>query len=228
MSGGKWTTTDERPRGSFLGRLLPRLSPEMMVAITALVMALGGSSYAAFRLGAGSVGSRELKNRAVTGSKLAPGAVTSAKLAPGAVTSGKLAPGAVTSGNLAAGAVTGSALGNGAVTGPKLAPGAVGSQQAQPGAGVSVTYETSPAFNVGASATSSIFQKCPAETNAIGGGVLPDDPRVVVLGTGPYDTPAAHFGGPADAWAGYVSNNDSGAAHTFVVFAVCVTAGAVH
>jgi hypothetical protein len=64
--------------------------------------------------------------------------------------------------------------------------------------------------------------------NAAGGGVLPDDPHVVVVGTGPYDTPGGHFGGPADAWAGYVSNTDTSGSHTFVVFAVCVTAGAIH
>jgi hypothetical protein len=41
-----------------------------VVAYLALFVALGGTSYAAFNLPAGSVGSRELKNGAVTATKL--------------------------------------------------------------------------------------------------------------------------------------------------------------
>jgi hypothetical protein len=48
------------------------------VAYTALFLALGGTSYAAVRLPAGSVGSKELHSGAVTKTKLQRGAVTSA------------------------------------------------------------------------------------------------------------------------------------------------------
>jgi hypothetical protein len=44
------------------------------VALTALFVALGGTSYAAVKLPAGSVGSRELKKEAVTLPKVAPAA----------------------------------------------------------------------------------------------------------------------------------------------------------
>jgi hypothetical protein len=44
------------------------------VALTALFVALGGTSYAAVKLPAGSVGSRELKKEAVTLPKIAPAA----------------------------------------------------------------------------------------------------------------------------------------------------------
>ena len=44
------------------------------VAMTALFVALGGTSYAAVKLPAGSVGSRELKKEAVTLPKVAPAA----------------------------------------------------------------------------------------------------------------------------------------------------------
>jgi hypothetical protein len=47
------------------------------VAYTALFLALGGTSYAAVRLPAGSVGSKELHSGAVTKTKLQRGAVTS-------------------------------------------------------------------------------------------------------------------------------------------------------
>jgi hypothetical protein len=46
-----------------------------LVAYIALFIALGGSSYAAFRLPAGSVGARELKNGSITAKKLNPTSV---------------------------------------------------------------------------------------------------------------------------------------------------------
>jgi hypothetical protein len=64
--------------------------------------------------------------------------------------------------------------------------------------------------------------------NAIGGGVLPDDAHVLVAGSGPYNVAAAAYGGPATAWAAWVSDTDTSAAHSFVVFAVCITAGQAH
>jgi hypothetical protein len=52
------------------------------IALTALFVALGGTSYAAFSLPAGSVGTRQLRNGAVTSRKLSKGAVTAASLDP--------------------------------------------------------------------------------------------------------------------------------------------------
>ena len=49
-----------------------------VTATMALIVALGGTSYAAIALPANSVGSRQLKRDAVTNSKLDSGAVTSA------------------------------------------------------------------------------------------------------------------------------------------------------
>jgi hypothetical protein len=46
-----------------------------LVAYIALFIALGGSSYAAISLPAGSVGTRQLKNRSVTAAKLDPSSV---------------------------------------------------------------------------------------------------------------------------------------------------------
>ena len=46
-----------------------------IVAYIALFVALGGTSYAAISLPAGSVGTRQLKNRAVTAAKLNPTSV---------------------------------------------------------------------------------------------------------------------------------------------------------
>jgi hypothetical protein len=47
-------------------------SPALVVAVVALVIALGGISYAAFVLPKNSVGTRQLRNKAVTPAKIAP------------------------------------------------------------------------------------------------------------------------------------------------------------
>lgn len=51
-----------------------------LVAYIALFVALGGTSYAAISLPAGSVGTKQLRNGAVTSRKLANGSITPAKL----------------------------------------------------------------------------------------------------------------------------------------------------
>ena len=68
------------------------VSPSMAVALVALVVALGGTAYAATALPRNSVGPRQLRANAVTTVKLAGQVVTTAKLADGAVTGGKVAP----------------------------------------------------------------------------------------------------------------------------------------
>ena len=52
----------------------------MVVACTALIVALSGTGYAAIKLPAKSVGTRQLKTAAVTNVKLARGAVTASKV----------------------------------------------------------------------------------------------------------------------------------------------------
>ena len=51
-----------------------------LVAYVALFVALGGTSYAALSLPAGSVGTTQLRNGAVTSNKIANGSITPAKL----------------------------------------------------------------------------------------------------------------------------------------------------
>lgn len=62
-----------RPR-----RRLP--SPAMIVALVALVLALGGTGYAAVVLPKNSVGAPQLKKSSVTAKKIRGGAITSAKI----------------------------------------------------------------------------------------------------------------------------------------------------
>ncbi len=69
---------------------LSRPSPAMIVAIVALIVAMGGSAYAAHK-----IGSHQLRKNAVTTKKIKDDAVTGSKIANGAITGGKLASGAV-------------------------------------------------------------------------------------------------------------------------------------
>ena len=68
------------------------LSPPMAVALLALVVALGGTSYAAAALARNSVGSPQLKAGAVKTVDLGNNAVTSAKVKNGTLGAADLAP----------------------------------------------------------------------------------------------------------------------------------------
>jgi hypothetical protein len=57
-----------------------RPSASLVISMLALVVALGGTAYAAATLPKNSVGTKQLKNKAVTTSKIANGAVTGAKV----------------------------------------------------------------------------------------------------------------------------------------------------
>ena len=65
--------------------LNPLRSPAMIVACVALVVALGGVSYAAGVLPKNSVATAQLKKKAVTGKKIAANAVTSGKVKNGSL-----------------------------------------------------------------------------------------------------------------------------------------------
>ena len=65
---------------------ISRPSPAMVIAVIALIVALTGSAYAAFKIPRNSVGTRQLKAKSVTNGKLANGAVNGAKIAEGTIT----------------------------------------------------------------------------------------------------------------------------------------------
>lgn len=81
-------------------RTVGRPSPAMVVAILALCLAVGGTAFAAVKLGKNAVKTKNIKNGAVTESKIAGNAVTESKIAGSAVTEGKIASGAVSAGKL--------------------------------------------------------------------------------------------------------------------------------
>ena len=71
-------------------------SPAMVVALSALVISMAGTGYAATRLPAHSVGSRALKKNAVTAAKIRARAVRSRAIAPKAVNGAKVANNSLT------------------------------------------------------------------------------------------------------------------------------------
>ena len=128
------------------GISLRRPSPAMVVACVALVVALGGTSYATvLQVPKASVGTAQLKTGAVTTKKLAANAVTGAKVRNGSLRKADFGPGQLP-------------------TGPTGPQGPAGS----PGLSAVERVETSSPNN---STTPKVVQiTCPAGKRLIGGG----------------------------------------------------------
>lgn len=75
-----------------------RPSPSMVVSILALIVALGGTSYAAIKLPKNSVGSKQIKNNAVTGAKVKTGSLSGSDIKNHSLTGSDLASGAIPAG----------------------------------------------------------------------------------------------------------------------------------
>lgn len=84
-------------------RIIGALSYANVMATLALVIALGGTSYAAVKLGKNSVKSKNIAKNAVTTKKIKNGAVTSPKLAKGAVGASSIQAGSLKADDFAAG-----------------------------------------------------------------------------------------------------------------------------
>ena len=98
-----------------------RLGYANVTATVALVVALGGTSYAAVKLPANSVGSREIRTGAVGNAELKANAVTSAKVRNGTLLAADIAPGQAPAGPAGPQGPTGD-------RGPEGPPGSTGNQ----------------------------------------------------------------------------------------------------
>jgi hypothetical protein len=137
------------------------------VAYLALFVALGGTSYAAIKLPAGSVGSKQIKN----------GTVKNADLAANAVTSPKVRDGSLLSADFRAGQLPQGPKGDTGPQGPKGDTGAQGVQgidgsklQASSFRVVLGPTATSPALSGGTVGTADGFASCGAGETLVGGG----------------------------------------------------------
>jgi hypothetical protein len=184
-------------------------SPSMVVAFVALLLALGGVSYAAVELPARSVGSKELKRSAVAKANIRSNAVDGSKVVNESLTGKDIREGSL--------AGVASAL---------SATRAANSDHATAAAGLDrVTYRAAvaglpPAPSEMTSSSAGATAACDASQVVVGGGVRVDD----VENTAVVDSyPDA--GGRA--WTAHVDNGDTASAHGFSVYAICVAAATV-
>lgn len=98
-----------------MSRGIRRQVPALVVAIVALVAALGGTVYAA-----GKINGHAIKVKSLPGNRLAIGSVPANRLKPGTIPSLQLAPGSIQGDRLAPGSVQGDRLAPGSVTGVQV------------------------------------------------------------------------------------------------------------
>jgi hypothetical protein len=100
-----------------------RPSPATALAFAAVLIASGGTGYAAAVLPANSVGTKQLKNGAVRGPKIKRNTIDATKLQPGSVNSSKVRDGSLLAADFAPGQVPAGAKGD---TGPAGSTGPAG------------------------------------------------------------------------------------------------------
>jgi len=205
------------------GRLGLRLpSPSTVIAVIALLIALGGSAYAAGLLPANSVGTAQLRADAVVSSKVKNGSLRAVDFKTGQLPVGARGPAGP------AGA-TGPA-GPAGATGPQGAQGSAGAQgpKGDPGSLASVTYVSALFGPFPASSQYLGEATCGSGQHAVGGGVLTESGNPgeqAVNSTFPSDGSGTGTQGNT-AWGAYVDNLSAGALG-FRVYAVCTAAGSV-
>ena len=133
-----------------------RPSPSMAVSLLALTVALGGTSYAAIKLPANSVGTPQLKRAAVTGVKVKDFSLFANDFAAGQIPKGPAGPSGPAG---PAGAGTAGPMGPIGPAGPAGANGAQGPQGPQGEAGTGRAYvAVSPTGNVVAAYSKGVTQ----------------------------------------------------------------------
>jgi collagen triple helix repeat protein len=228
-------------------RRLPR--PATVLAGLALVVALGGTGYAAVVLPAGSVGTAQLKKDAVVSSKVKNGSLRAADFAAGALPAGPQGP-AGPAGRGGAAGVQGPAGATGAAgpqgpagppgpkgdTGPKGDPGAAGDPgpkgdtgpKGDPGDISALTYVKTDSGPLPAHTQYGFEAACGPNLHVLGGGVRTDGRfQGAQSVNSSYPSNGSGNGTPGTtAWWGYVDNNSAGQLG-FTVYAICAPAGSV-
>lgn len=191
------------------------LAPSMVVAFSALVIALGGTSYAVTKLDPRSVGSKELKKNAVARANLKANAVNGGKVASNALKGADIDEASLAKVPSAAAADRAAAAG--------VADRATQADRAGAAAALDrVVYRTAagtvaPAPGINESSLAKGTARCDAGLLVVGGGVRVDEGASVI----------DSYPDGAAAWTATVANDDPAAANTFSVFAICVAAGQV-
>jgi hypothetical protein len=176
----------------------------MAVAFLALVLALGGTSYAVTRLPANSVGSKQLKAGAVARPDIKNDAVNGAKVAKDA---------------LGGEDINEASLGQ---VPSALAAGSAGSAGHANSTGVldKIAYRTATTTVEAAPGEPSMgtaSAACDGGQLVSGGGVKVEDASIMAV-IDSYPDAGGH------AWTARVDNGDTTSAHTFTAYAICIPA----
>jgi hypothetical protein len=199
-----------------------RLTFANVTSSLALFIALGGASYAAIKVPANSVGTKQVKNRAITTRKLDRKVLTSLRGATGARglagPQGVAGPQGLQGPKGDTGASGAAALADGSITASKLAGSSV--TQAKLGLTTGFAYT-----GVDATANKALLATCPAGTSVIGGAVM-----VVDQAGSPLNGVAAvSYSGPAGVisphqWEGVAYRTAGSASYGLDVIAFCSAA----
>lgn len=198
---------------TYSGRLRP--SPSMIVAFAALLIALGGTSYAVVRLPARSVGSKQLKREAVQRAHIKSAAVDGSKVAADALTGADIHEATLDKVPSALSADRTATAGRAAT-----ADRATASDRATSSAALdTVVYRsataTVPPAPVDSFSVASASAFCDAGQHVVGGGVKLDD--LDHLGVSDAFPDAG-----GTVWTARVDNTDTTAGHSFTVYAICL------
>jgi hypothetical protein len=184
---------------------LRRPTPAMAVSITALVIAMGGTSYAVTKLPSNSVGTKQLKRNAVATADIKARAINSSKVKDGSLKGVDIDEASLGQVPLAARA----ALADRATT-VDLAALAGGLDRVVYRVATVTVAPASPTESTTGVATA----RCDAGQLVVGGGVKLEENMSVV---------DAYPDGAA-AWTAHAHNDDNLAAHSFTTYAICITA----
>jgi hypothetical protein len=176
-------------------------SPAMLVACIALVVALGGVSYAAGVLPNNSVGTAQLQKKAVTASKLRSNAVTGAKVKDRTLTAADFNAGQLPAGPQGP-------------QGPKGDKGDKGDSGAPGVTGYEVVF--GPPNTLGAGTYGTAQASCPAGKKVMGGGGGSESAAAPITVSGPINN--------STTWTVDVMNN-SGAPLEIAAWVVCANVG---
>jgi hypothetical protein len=216
-------------------RRLP--APGTVIAAIALLVALGGTAFAAGVLPANSVGTAQLQPNAVISSKVKPHSLLASDFASGQLPRGQRGP-VGPQGDQGPAGPQGSKGDTGA-QGPKGATGPAGpaggpqgpqGPQGPPGLS-SLTYVSSPYAAIPAGIEYGGEAVCTGSDHVVGGGVAtestPDASQIVHV-DGSYPSDGAGTGAQGNkAWWADVNNSSATTHLGFTVYAICAPAGSV-
>jgi hypothetical protein len=187
--------------------LRKRVTVANVIAFVALFVALSATSYAAFKLPANSVGTKQLKK----------GAVTTAKLATGSVDGSKVAPNSLTGQDIQDGSLTGADI-NVSTLGKVPSAATADTAGAAPIAKVLIVkaFGTN-GFSGSGGNIAAATAVCPPGTFVIGGGTQLSDQNDQAVNDG--------YPSAVNAWTSDVFNDGAGTPG-FTVYAICAPAAA--